>query len=619
MAQDIRHYRVFIASPGGLDDERRAFRDVLHDFNTRDGIHRGMNFDPWGWELTLGQQGRPQEIINKEIKECDYFVLMLHDRWGTPPGDPAEKYTSGTEEEFGIARQCLGDSSFPMEQIVILFKSVHPRQLADPGTALKKVLDFRKSLEQERSFLFQNFDELPAYRSIIERHLANWARQHHENNNHPIVNLAPHQAEIPLVQEDSKIDWDVFIKNQVAAVEQIFEDGNRVEAEIGFARLLVQYEDPWVLVRFGRFLRKTGNRHRATELLTRALEYAKQKGDQSTEAYAIRQLGQVRERNGDTHGAIGLYRNAIELYTKCGDEYGLARTYRDLGLGYKKIGDFPMGLDNLKESETLYRQLDHPAGIASALGYRGIILKAMGRLSEALKCHEDALEIHSAHRDERGEAASKSNLGILERMIGHHDDAERHHTEALATYEKLHDLQGQTRELSNLGTVARSSKQIDRAIDYHQRALAIAEQLQNINGIAIQFSNLGRDYTEKGQFAQAIDLHTRSLAISRQSNDSEGQGWQFEALGNIAALQRLHNDALGSYENARQFFERIGARFGLAVVALAMGKVYVEIKNRVQALNSLNEARLLFLEMRLETQAAEAAEIIESLKSKPDC
>ena len=138
MPKDIRHYRVFIASPSGLDDERRAFRDVLYDFNNRDGIHRGMHFDPWGWELTLGQHGRPQETINREVRESDYLILVLHDRWGTPPGDPSNLYSSGTEEELNVATQCLKDFQFPMKQIVMLFKSVHPRQLADPGSALQK-------------------------------------------------------------------------------------------------------------------------------------------------------------------------------------------------------------------------------------------------------------------------------------------------------------------------------------------------------------------------------------------------------------------------------------------------------------------------------------------------
>jgi hypothetical protein len=44
--------------------------------------------------------GRPQSLINEDLKDCDYFVLILWDRWGSPSGD--ERYTSATSEEYSI-------------------------------------------------------------------------------------------------------------------------------------------------------------------------------------------------------------------------------------------------------------------------------------------------------------------------------------------------------------------------------------------------------------------------------------------------------------------------------------------------------------------------------------
>src|SRR5438046_2882905 len=101
MSHDIRAYRIFIASPGGLADERRRFRDVVHRFNDTDAIPRGVLFIPVGWEDTLGGVGRPQSPINEEVRDCDYFLLMLWDRWGSPPdSEAAGRFTSGTEEEY---------------------------------------------------------------------------------------------------------------------------------------------------------------------------------------------------------------------------------------------------------------------------------------------------------------------------------------------------------------------------------------------------------------------------------------------------------------------------------------------------------------------------------------
>ena len=61
----------------------RHSRDVIEKYNSEDAIRRGVVFIPVGWELTLGGLGRPQAIINQDLEECDAFVLVLHDRWGS--------------------------------------------------------------------------------------------------------------------------------------------------------------------------------------------------------------------------------------------------------------------------------------------------------------------------------------------------------------------------------------------------------------------------------------------------------------------------------------------------------------------------------------------------------
>ena len=80
MPEKITAFRVFVASPGGLQEERKAFRDTLQKYNEADGLERGVYFIPVGWEATLGGYGRPQERIDKDLVRCDYFVLLLWDR-----------------------------------------------------------------------------------------------------------------------------------------------------------------------------------------------------------------------------------------------------------------------------------------------------------------------------------------------------------------------------------------------------------------------------------------------------------------------------------------------------------------------------------------------------------
>jgi hypothetical protein len=141
MSRSLEEYRVFCASPGGLQRERKAFKETIESYNKQDAGHRGVHFVPVGWEDTLPGGGRPQAKINEEIRTCDYFLLMFWNRWGTAPEDPKNtKYTSGTEEEFYVALECYENPVHDLREIVLLFKGVARAQMADPGPELSQVI-----------------------------------------------------------------------------------------------------------------------------------------------------------------------------------------------------------------------------------------------------------------------------------------------------------------------------------------------------------------------------------------------------------------------------------------------------------------------------------------------
>ena len=177
MPEDIILYRVFIAAPRGLDDERQTFARVLNTYSRAEGIDRQALFLPIGWEDTLAGVGRPQSLINEDLDRCDYFVLILHDRWGTPPGGVLQ-YTSGTQEEFRRAMMQVDDPKCRLQKIVVLFKHIQEERYPDPGEQLQKVLAFKTELERSRNLLYSTFAEPRELEELLRRHLADWLRQH---------------------------------------------------------------------------------------------------------------------------------------------------------------------------------------------------------------------------------------------------------------------------------------------------------------------------------------------------------------------------------------------------------------------------------------------------------
>lgn len=150
MARD-KVLNVFLASPGDLEPERRAARQVVDDLNRTVGKEARVLIVLSGWEDTLPGAGRPQGLINRDVENCELFVGLMWKRWGSSSG----KFSSGFEEEFAIASKRR--QSGPVPEIWLAFKQVDQGQIDDPGEQLQKVLVFKEFVKDSRQVLYREF------------------------------------------------------------------------------------------------------------------------------------------------------------------------------------------------------------------------------------------------------------------------------------------------------------------------------------------------------------------------------------------------------------------------------------------------------------------------------
>ena len=170
MPRNLTQYRIFIGSPGGLDEERKLFRETLERYTKLHAEPRSITFYPVAWEDRISGAGRPQALINQELSECDYAIFLLHDRWGSPTG----KYSCGFEEEWALAEQLYKDTQ--IRNIALFFKDVAAAQLDDPGEQLKKVLAFKQQIEEGKKYLFKRYAATGDFPDLLEAQLAKWQR-----------------------------------------------------------------------------------------------------------------------------------------------------------------------------------------------------------------------------------------------------------------------------------------------------------------------------------------------------------------------------------------------------------------------------------------------------------
>lgn len=162
MGQQLKLYRVFIATPGDLVEERRALREVVEKINSIYSKETDWRIELLGWEDTLPGAGRPQELINADLDKADLFIGCLWQRWGSSSGLASK---TGFEEEFDRSLERRTKSKTP--EMWLFFKEVEPVRRSDPGEQLQRVLAFQQREIEAKRLFFKEFRDTPAWREIL--------------------------------------------------------------------------------------------------------------------------------------------------------------------------------------------------------------------------------------------------------------------------------------------------------------------------------------------------------------------------------------------------------------------------------------------------------------------
>ncbi|GAF74680.1 unnamed protein product, partial [marine sediment metagenome] len=173
----ITHYKIFLASPGGLEEERDEYYDIVNEYSQDILRFKNVKFDPCGYEETLAEYINTQEAINTQFLEnCDYFILLIWDRIGTL----TESGKSRTELEYMMAVNLLSDTEKPMHDIVVFSKEIEENKLRDEKDRrqLDRAKDFIKRLIEKEKGLIKPFNDLRSFRRLVTQHLTKWVCDH---------------------------------------------------------------------------------------------------------------------------------------------------------------------------------------------------------------------------------------------------------------------------------------------------------------------------------------------------------------------------------------------------------------------------------------------------------
>ncbi|MEO5663429.1 MAG: tetratricopeptide repeat protein [Nocardioides sp.] len=542
MPRDLKGLAVFVASPGGLEKERARFFDVISRFNADDAHDAGLSFVPQGHELAYAGAGRPQSLINEQIRNSDYCLVVFWDKWGMKPSHGG--YTSGTEEEFHVAIECLEEASAPMRDVVVFFKGVSDRQMSDPGREFEKVLEFRKRMEAERRIYYRTFDDIDEFAEELRRTLSKWARNW-SNGDAQKASLPPAQSPplLPTPEEGASV-----LERAKAAAKS----GQTTTAHQLYTEATTGTYDRESWTEYVRFIRRSGRFGLLQTAADKMIEKARDLNDHQGAAEAFSNLGIAKRAQGQRTAAINYFDRALS-----------------------EIDAWEQDLAVSAESQSFR---------AFILDNKGLTWRRMsGRLEEAVAAIQEAISLHKLVGDERGQAHALRNIGIVHAQLGKLDDSLRALASARTLFESAHDERGLAMSLGSIGETHELRGKLASAIEAFELALELNTSLANRQGKSMNMSQLSRVLATDGSLDAAEEYAEACLAINQESGSTEGQAAGLHASGRVKLARGEPARAAELLEDALDLFVGLDQPAGIAGTALELVQVHVKLGDLPEA------------------------------------
>ncbi len=150
----VRLIRVFVSSPGDVQEERKVVDDIVRRINRTQGDEYGVRLETWKWEENVVPQIGPnaQGVVDAQMPTYDIYLGIMGHRFGSPTG----RYGSGTEKKFKDALRQWGRVGTPWILFYFNESAVNPATLNLEQYA--KVRKFRDQVQKKG--LYAKYEDL---------------------------------------------------------------------------------------------------------------------------------------------------------------------------------------------------------------------------------------------------------------------------------------------------------------------------------------------------------------------------------------------------------------------------------------------------------------------------
>lgn len=209
MSYQSNVYRVMLASPSDVKEERDIFPEILDTWNAQNSFHEKAVILPIKWEThSIPEMGdRPQAIINKLVNDSDILIGIFWTKLGTPTGVA----DSGSVEEIEEFRLNGKPVLLYFSDAPVVAGSINIEQY-------QSLKEFKDKCFLEG--LVETYDSTNEFREKLLRHLLGTVRRLQGNETNIVNSSNQASPSVALVSEETKVKVDLEHSLSVAFDER---------------------------------------------------------------------------------------------------------------------------------------------------------------------------------------------------------------------------------------------------------------------------------------------------------------------------------------------------------------------------------------------------------------
>jgi DNA-binding SARP family transcriptional activator/tetratricopeptide (TPR) repeat protein len=264
-----------------------------------------------------------------------------------------------------------------------------------------------------------------------------------------------------------------------------------------------------------RHLHLRGRYTQVVDLVTRALNTARDLGHELGELDALCGLGEVHKYQSRFGPAAECFERALDIARRIGHRLGEYDALRGLGYIHRYQNRLGPAAECFDRALEIAREIDSPLCELTALCSLGHLHRYQEELEASGECFDQALHIARRIGDRASELIALHGLGVARRAQGQYSVATDCLQRALDLALETDDHNYQFEALHNLGYVCRATGRPADSLTHHQRAHDLAsdlgqpaDQARALHGLAHAHRDLGQDRQACEHWRQALSILT---------------------------------------------------------------------------------------------------------------